>query len=739
MMTIPYKGRIFAKTLIFLLIFFLLIFLFIRQYSFVPNISLFSTSSKNSSKIYYDNGYGFSEPQTFILEQQKEVILSKKVNDINVEKITIHGSNLREVIFNEEAEFILKKSENKIELNIKPDKNHNVYTTLFPIVFLVPDKVGIDNISLNLDNEIYNTDVSKGKYKYILIERDNMEIAVRGISKFRIDEMLPRDANKKLFIKENNSTSKTIFILSDGKTKIKRYILNQSQIEQGAEIDLNYYKLSFHPVVNIVQIFSSLILSILIFNFIMKFKGYFSDPSSREKTLFFTVIFLALFLYYMFWLLGQWPGFCGWDSLIAVYQVRSMNFFIWYSLIYPLIALSIHQIYDAYTSIIIFQTIITCILFSYSLTKIYSFYPTKFLGTFTFLLLLLPNIFIYNFFYTRDVFNGIFTCALLILLYVFTFENRYYGVNKRTFIECFVFLVLIFLVINIRIDNIAIVIASVGCAVFFRLFKKKHLIVSLLIVFSMQICLKTFESQMLDRNRLIADKKLYLSFPAFHNLSGLLHGGYIPNNEEQQMIEKFIPVNELRDRFKPGDLIAVQNYFTENNVYARIHSTSYRDLFRLYLIVAKGYILYPHIMIPVRLRTFGRVIGSRKGWKFSDHSLQFKDDPVWLKKLKDNNVFRDTYMLSKTIFSIQNYIIFRIPIIVTNIPFAVICLIVVFLFKYIPITAFLCFTLWLRLMIIFLTSSAGHYFYTYDLSLFGSFILLMSYVEYKKNITDVHE
>lgn len=210
---------------------------------------------------------------------------------------------------------------------------------------------------------------------------------------FNRNEVLPITLNAE----DTQSTSKTINLPQLGLKQIK---LQRKNTEDNIQIDSLIIKfsnkeetLSFtkdndnlflaqidpkslqknHPVLILVQILLALFLAWLAFEFLglktryrrKNWAALFKYIFLEEKHWVFWLMFLGALIVFSFWLLGQWPGAVSPDSLYQLFQTKTLILEDAHPYLHTFYMLFLMQFYDSFGSIAIFQILATAALGSY--------------------------------------------------------------------------------------------------------------------------------------------------------------------------------------------------------------------------------------------------------------------------------------------------------------------------------------------------------------------------------------
>lgn len=134
-----------------------------------------------------------------------------------------------------------------------------------------------------------------------------------------------------------------------------------------------------HPLLVVIQVLLSLAVTWVVYEIIglkkrFKKKNWLSTIKFiiyEEKHWVFWLMFLGALIVFSFWLLGQWPGAGSPDSFYQLFQTKSLVLEDSHPYLHTLYMLFLMQFYDSFGSIAIFQILVTAALGSYVFYFVY--------------------------------------------------------------------------------------------------------------------------------------------------------------------------------------------------------------------------------------------------------------------------------------------------------------------------------------------------------------------------------
>ncbi|MDD3370311.1 MAG: hypothetical protein PHE27_00650 [Alphaproteobacteria bacterium] len=445
------------------------------------------------------------------------------------------------------------------------------------------------------------------------------------------------------------------------------------------------------------------------------------------------LLFGALFLWYSVWVYGQWPGLIGWDSTSGPMQTLTLGFSSWYSTFYPLIYAAIYQLTGGFGSMAVLHAaclalLVASVVFYVRSAKVSLVWTSLFLLVFC----AHPVVLSYNSFFTRDALLGFINSGLLFLTFVLLTrpQGRHVGL-----LAAFVFLA--FLTTALRMENIVLVFASLLAQAFVRK-EQRRATGALACVFVVLAGLwhwgvgPALTKETHDRkNAYLVTTFVAQAGAMFHEKAPWGDGyiGYMSDDYERDIreVSPVIDPQIFRDKWSPYGAV----YFTPK------HSYPDKDVDGLKRFIFRSTLYNPEIFFGARATTFAAVLGSPRTWFISDFSKEnMKRD-----RLMDLGLWRGTphkiyriqrsYLKSelahwREVNSPLAYIWSAWPQFMLVIFFAL-------LGRWLPSTATVSFIMLMRLGILFMTAPASHFFYAYDLFVFGLVLPLLAVTEAKLN------
>ena len=498
---------------------------------------------------------------------------------------------------------------------------------------------------------------------------------------------------------------------------------------------LNQYKYLLPGAVNLSNIY----LAKIVF-FLIVFKGFkvlvnkiiiIKNYGFSKKDKFAFLIFLWFVTWFSFWLYGQYPGFLFSDSLVVIRQMQELNFTNWFSALHPFVHLLLFQFIPHPIAIPIFQLLLTSFAFTYSLTLLYNFYPSKWILFLSICILSFSAPIIgLTLFYTRDTIFGIIHFLLAIVIFKLFLTKKKIDFKQTLWIS----LLTLFLALY-RGEGFIVLIFV--CLCFYFLYKnrlKKFIItvLSLLILFfSLNSALPLILKAKSDGN---------------YKLTLILNplGYFVQNNyytqspqRDKEIISNVLDYEKVKQLSTPYEIPV----YWAGGWYWQKTNDDFRKLYNLY-----NRILLENIplFLANRIQTFLASSG------FTEQGLTYED---WLgnerlpESMEVSKQFNLYFKPSEKLHEIQKNILLKTKIyngflngknLFWNfMPHLTLILIIFLLYKWIPYTALASGLILCRVPILFLINPASQFKYYYSVYLFGSIVLFLAIVEWRCKVRDL--
>ncbi len=467
-----------------------------------------------------------------------------------------------------------------------------------------------------------------------------------------------------------------------------------------------------------------------------------------EKQKMFLVTFIWFISWYGFWLFVYYPGSYLADTLDAIRQISFMEVNDWFSYVHPLTYLFLYQFYPDIIVIGIAQITLCAFIFADIISFLYSQFKLKFiLKSLTFILFIafissITSITYYAFFYMRDIPFSLLHLYLAFYIYKITIENKTSEITKD---QCLFIIGLGLFLAIFRGEGIIILIVTLLCLLFYGKVTKKlftKLLVGSLVSF---LFLNLFLPKIL--NVYATDKNHYnltlVAYPLGFILNNDNH--YISGDEQEdkKILSNIIKVEGIKTGVNCYDITTFQH---ENNLWNRDTSDESWSVF--YTRVYKIFWDNPHLFLAARTCNFiahlflfdGKVERDNDSGRYS-----LTKDECFINK--DNKwcalYFSDVmYTILKMLPSCDGVCGYTSLMKLKDISYNwhwnsifafLTSIIVLILYKFLPISAMFSAIILSRIPIVFLTAPYVFFRYIYSLYLAGVFILLLVILECIKN------
>ncbi len=454
-----------------------------------------------------------------------------------------------------------------------------------------------------------------------------------------------------------------------------------------------------------------------------------------KENLFFICLIVIFGGYFTFWLIGQYPGYIMTDSYETIFQVMNLDFTNWFSSIHPFLYLILFQIIPHPIVVPIFQIILSSIIFSLIINKIY-----KVLGLvpalFLFLLIFSSVPIIVNtIFYTRDTIYGV----LHLLLIYFIFDSLTTDNTTQKRLIC---IISISLLLSIYRSEGILLLFLVPFSFFImkKISFKKTLIISVTSILFFIPLSFTLDKLLSIKN--VGNYKLTL---IMNPLGYLIQNNYftVSGEKDMEIISNVLDVPKVKELSTPYEIPAYWAGAWDWKKSDKDYSKLYQLFFRM---VGDN--------IPLFINN--RILNFLASTGFSDSGgLYYLDGAKWSTENKSYQLIQEKFALKNDLFpnvkSFQNKIIeFTLKFKGANggrilfwnfVPFIAILSLLILLYKWVPISSICSIIILYRVPIIFLISPGSQFKYYYSVYLFGLIAIFFAFTEYKlkkRTLNEVH-
>ncbi len=461
----------------------------------------------------------------------------------------------------------------------------------------------------------------------------------------------------------------------------------------------------------------------------------------RQKA--FITIIAWFLIWYGFWLIIYYPGSYTPDTLDAIRQISYMKINDWFSFLHPLTYLFLYQFYPDIISIGIAQILLCSFVFAdiisyfYANFKISNKFKILLFSAFVIFISTISSVIYYNFFYMRDIPFSIIHLYFAFYVFKICMDS---GKTPLTQHQIISLLGLSFVLSLYRGEGwIIMIVAFIALFIYGKMNLKS---LSKLLLFS---CVSLFVLNNSLPNLLkfhFTSKEEYNLTLVAYPLGFILREGknYISSNyeEDKEILSKIVDVEGIQKHTNSYEITVFQH---EGNYWKR--EASKEDWQQFYKRASKIFLDNPHLFLAARTANFisQLFIFDKRAEKINDTGRFDLTVDECIKQKKENkwcNLYCDNVMLGILKMLPQcdstKEACGYAPLMILekfnfqwhwNSVFAlVISIVVLCLYKYLPISAIAASIILSRIPLVFLTAPYAFFRYVYSLYLFGLFVLL---------------
>jgi hypothetical protein len=460
----------------------------------------------------------------------------------------------------------------------------------------------------------------------------------------------------------------------------------------------------------------------------------------RQKS--FIIIVSWFLIWYGFWLVIYYPGSYTPDTLDAIRQFSYMKINDWFSFLHPLTYLFLYQFYPDIISIGIAQILLCSFVFAdiisyfYTNFRISSNFKVLLFSSFVIFISTISSVIYYNFFYMRDIPFSIIHLYFAFYVFKICMDSGKIPLTQHQIISL---LGIGFVLSLYRGEGwIIMIVAFIALFVYGKMNLKS---LSKLLLFS---CVSIFVLNNSLPNLLkfhFTSKEEYNLTLVAYPLGFILREGknYISSNyeEDKEILSKVVDIEGIQKHTNSYEIAVFQH---EGNYWKR--DASKEDWQQFYKRASKIFLENPHLFLAARTANFisQLFIFDKRAEKINDSGrfeLTAQECTRHKKENKWCNLYCDNVMLGilKMLPQCQGKeACGHTPLMILekfnfqwhwNSVFALVMSIVVLcLYKYLPVSAVAASIILSRIPLVFLTAPYAFFRYVYSLYLFGLFILL---------------
>lgn len=507
--------------------------------------------------------------------------------------------------------------------------------------------------------------------------------------------------------------------------------------------------LSLAPLylIRIIVFITGLWVSISLINPIIKLKRHALVFSPEQKSFF--GIFMVLLAWYGSWLIIYYPGSYTTDTLDAIRQISFMELNDWFSYLHPLTYLLLYQFYPH----IIIIGVAQCLLFAFVFADITNFIYNKLeiktkwkisgLIIFLIFLLSITSFTYYSFFYMRDI-----PYSLLHLYFAFYIYKCSLNAKQKEFsLKQLIILLSLGLILSIyRGEGWVILFTGIFVLFIYGKLSRTLVIRAFSIAFAGFLFLEFILPKII--NVYPSDKNHYkltlIAYPLGFILNQGRHAVFSNYENDIAKLSKVVNIEKIKENTNCYNISEFQH--GKNNWHSNASPEEWAHFFTTtYQIFLKN----PHFFLAARTANFtGQLIGfegrtertnDQGRNEFTYDECKNNKNNVWCQEFCGEKMFRILSAIPSCkenngvcgLFNLMKLSKFEMDW-HWNSTFAFIfSFIVLFLYKYFPISAMSSAVILSRVPLVFLTAPYGFFRYVFSLYLFGIFILLFVLLEWR--------
>ena len=527
-----------------------------------------------------------------------------------------------------------------------------------------------------------------------------------------------------------------------------------------------YYLYSDHGslvplyMVRILLFFFGIWASIFIESLIGKYrelkqKNKKIDFNEKQKSFF--LIFIWFLIWYGFWFIIYYPGSYTTDTLEVIEQFSYMKITDWFSYLHPLLYLFLYQFYPKLIIIGISQILLCSFVYADIISYFYSrfiFKPIWKISMFSLFVALfssITSITYYTFFYMRDIPYGILHLYLAFYLFKICLDEGTRKLSKKQLIVVFG----LSMVLSIyRGEGWIVLVTILFCLLLYGKFTLKFFakisVFSLCVFFVLNFLVPTFLNVQPTR------KNYYNLNLVAYPLGFILREGehYISTNykKDEEILSKVIDVKEIQ---KYTNCYGILQYQPGSKYWKGHRQVTDEEWVDFYKRTYKIFIENPHLFLAARVANFVShlFVFKDRGERINDKGrfwlnynecnnniltfpklhpgFVFESKPRWCNKIplcyKNNGVCGYTNFMILDKYSMEWHWNSTIALLLA--------ILVLCLYKYMPVSAIASAVILCRIPLVFLTSPFAFFRYIFSLYLFGVFVVLFVVLELTKEKT----
>jgi hypothetical protein len=479
-------------------------------------------------------------------------------------------------------------------------------------------------------------------------------------------------------------------------------------------------------------LFSKIVLFLVIFFFtffIQRRIEYYRKNGFQKSDRVFYVFFFGFSLWFMFWLIGLWPGFLMTDTYATLYQVKILSFDSWFSYLHPLMYLILYYIFPSPIIIPIFQILLTSFIFAWILKLIYK------KGVLLWIILIfivilgisIPII-VNTIFYTRDTIFGLLHLWIAVYLFDILLEKKYSQLARIN--KILLWSVLIFLSIY-RSDGFPLLLLIPLLLIITKQIDTKQVLNLILSVSLIFFVTSVVIPKILKVHNL---NKSYGLTLIMNPLGYIIQNDYFSRDKDRDRVimSKVLDVEKVKQLSNPYEIPA----YWARAWKPETAEADYANLNSLFIELTKNNL---PLFISNRIYCFSASTSlNDKGFLYVD--IREKDSGAEVHNIPTTSLFFKNFTpklyncLSNLLNSTTIYkgAILSGRFLYWNfMPHLLIIILTMLLYPYIPCTAASSLIIFYRVPILFLTAPASQFKYFYSLYLFGFFVILLALIEFK--------